>query len=37
MALDRERGSDAAIAIGNLIDAELAAGDAGAAAAWAAS
>jgi len=32
VALDRERGSDAAIAIGNLIDAELAAGDAAAAA-----
>jgi hypothetical protein len=32
MALDRERGSHASIAIGNLIDAELAAGDARAAA-----
>ena len=32
MALDRERGSHAAIATGNLIDAELAAGDARAAA-----
>jgi len=32
LALDRERGSHAAIALGNLIDAELAAGDAGAAA-----
>lgn len=31
LALDRERGSHASIAIGNLIDAELAAGDAGAA------
>lgn len=32
LALDRERGSHASIATGNLIDAELAAGDAGAAA-----
>jgi len=32
LALDRERGSHAAIAVGNLIDAELAAGNAGAAA-----
>ncbi|HEY5321999.1 MAG TPA: winged helix-turn-helix domain-containing protein [Caldimonas sp.] len=32
MALDRERGSHASIAMGNLIDAELAAGDAGVAA-----
>jgi predicted ATPase/DNA-binding winged helix-turn-helix (wHTH) protein len=32
LALDRERGSHAAIAMGNLIDAELAAGDAAAAA-----
>ena len=32
VALDRERGSDASIAMGNLIDAELAAGDAAAAA-----
>jgi len=32
LALDRERGSHASIAAGNLIDAELAAGDAGAAA-----
>ena len=32
LALDRERGSHAAIAVGNLIDAELAAGHAGAAA-----
>jgi hypothetical protein len=32
LALDRERGSNAAIALGNLIDAELGAGDAGAAA-----
>jgi hypothetical protein len=32
MALDRERGSHASIAMGNLIDAELAAGDARAAA-----
>ena len=30
LALDRERGSHASIAVGNLIDAELAAGDAGA-------
>jgi predicted ATPase/DNA-binding winged helix-turn-helix (wHTH) protein len=32
LALDRERGSHAALTLGNLIDAELAAGDAGAAA-----
>jgi hypothetical protein len=32
VALDRERGSDASIAMGNLIDAELAAGDSAAAA-----
>ena len=32
LALDRARGSDAATALGNLVDAELAAGDAAAAA-----
>jgi hypothetical protein len=37
LALDRERGSHAALPPGNLIDAELAAGDARAAAAWGAS